>query len=73
MKMGIAAGPASYLGIPLFGQAAQPRPLFEEVSASSSGIEWVHNNAMSPQHYLPETMGPGCAFLDFDNDGWIDI
>jgi hypothetical protein len=23
--------------------------------------------------YLPETLGPGCAFLDFDNDGWMDI
>lgn len=28
---------------------------------------------MSAQHYLPETMGPGCAFLDYDNDGWMDI
>ena len=23
--------------------------------------------------YLPETVGPGCAFLDYDNDGWMDI
>jgi hypothetical protein len=28
---------------------------------------------MSPDRYLPETMGPGCAFLDYDNDGWMDI
>ena len=28
---------------------------------------------MSPQRYLPETVGAGCAFLDFDNDGWMDI
>ena len=48
-------------------------PLFLEVPASSSGIEWVHENAMSPTRYLPETLGPGCAFLDFDNDGWMDI
>ena len=47
--------------------------LFQEIPPSSSGIEWVHENAMSPEHYLPETMGPGCAFLDFDNDGWMDI
>jgi enediyne biosynthesis protein E4 len=40
---------------------------------SASGIEWVHENAMSPARYLPETLGPGCAFLDFDNDGWMDI
>jgi hypothetical protein len=47
--------------------------LFEEVPAAASGITWVHENAMSPQRYLPETMGPGCAFFDFDNDGWMDI
>jgi enediyne biosynthesis protein E4 len=48
-------------------------PLFEEVPPAASGITWVHENARSPQRYLPETMGPGCAFLDFDNDGWMDI
>ena len=52
---------------------SQPKPLFVEVPPSRSGISWVHENAMSPDHYLPETMGPGCAFLDFDNDGWMDI
>jgi hypothetical protein len=48
-------------------------PLFIEVPPSSSGIEWVHDNAMSDNRYLPETLGPGCAFLDFDNDGWMDL
>jgi hypothetical protein len=47
--------------------------LFEEVPPAASGITWVHENAMSPQRFLPETMGPGCAFFDFDNDGWMDI
>jgi len=23
--------------------------------------------------YLPETVGAGCAFIDYDNDGWMDI
>src|SRR5881227_1522813 len=48
-------------------------PLFEEVPPSASGITWVHDNAMSSARYLPEALGPGCAFLDYDNDGWIDI
>jgi hypothetical protein len=52
---------------------AQTLPLFEEIPTSSSGIEWVHDNAMSTEHYLPETLGPGCAFIDFDNDGWMDL
>ena len=56
-------------------QASSPgsESLFIEVPTSSSGIEFVHENAMSPNRYLPETMGPGAAFLDFDNDGWMDL
>jgi hypothetical protein len=30
-------------------------------------------NGRSPEYYLPETTGAGCAFLDYDNDGWMDI
>lgn len=52
---------------------AQTAPFFEEVPPQQSGITWVHDNAMSPERYLPETLPPGCAFLDFDNDGWMDI
>jgi hypothetical protein len=54
-------------------RATEPPPLFEEVPPSASGITWVHENAMSDDRYLPETLGPGCAFFDFDNDGWMDI
>ncbi|MDQ3665779.1 MAG: CRTAC1 family protein [Acidobacteriota bacterium] len=46
---------------------------FAEVSPKTSGITWVHENAMSPERYLPETVGAGCAFFDYDNDGWMDI
>jgi hypothetical protein len=49
------------------------RPLFEEVAAAKSGISWRHVNGRSPEYYLPETTGAGCAFLDYDNDGWMDI
>ncbi|MGI8782222.1 MAG: CRTAC1 family protein [Acidobacteriota bacterium] len=75
-------GPAALLGPSLIRRAAPPqgaapplpsRTLFEEVPPSASGIRWVHDNAMSEKRYLPETLGPGCAFLDYDNDGWMDI
>src|SRR5436189_1545960 len=46
---------------------------FEEVPPSTSGISWVHVSGQSPEMYLPETVGAGCAFLDYDNDGWMDI
>jgi enediyne biosynthesis protein E4 len=49
------------------------KPTFEEVSPAASKITWTHNNAQSPDRQLPETVGAGCAFLDYDNDGWMDI
>jgi len=51
----------------------KPKPTFEEVSPATSKITWTHNNAQSPDRQLPETVGAGCAFLDYDNDGWMDI
>jgi enediyne biosynthesis protein E4 len=48
-------------------------PFFTVIPPSQSGITWKHTNGRSPQYYLPETTGAGCAFLDFDNDGWMDI
>jgi peptidoglycan hydrolase-like protein with peptidoglycan-binding domain len=47
--------------------------LFEEVPATKSGIAWRHENGRSSEYYLPETTGAGCAFIDYDNDGWMDI
>ena len=53
--------------------AAPEVPAFDEVPPSRSGITWVHTAGKSPQKFLPETSGAGCAFLDFDNDGWMDV
>ncbi|MGJ5814049.1 CRTAC1 family protein [Paludibaculum fermentans] len=39
----------------------------------AAGLDFVHNSGAFGKKYLPETMGPGCAFLDYDNDGWQDI
>jgi len=38
-----------------------------------AGIDFVHNSGAFGGKYLPETLGPGCAFLDYDSDGWQDI
>lgn len=39
----------------------------------SAGIQFLHNSGAFGKKYLPETMGPGCAFFDYDGDGWQDI
>jgi len=49
---------ASSIWFPAFNQRASP-------SATPNG--------RSPDYYLPETTGAGCAFFDYDNDGWMDI
>ena len=40
---------------------------------SQAGIRFKHNNGAFGKKYLPETNGSGCAFLDYDNDGWQDV
>ena len=52
---------------------ATGRQLFQKIPPEKSGIAWRHVNGRSPQYYLPETTGAGCAFLDYNNDGWMDI
>ncbi|MFP5229479.1 MAG: CRTAC1 family protein [Acidobacteriota bacterium] len=70
----LAASAASVRFAGLASLSAQPTDYpFEEVPPSVSGITWVHTAGKSPQKYLPETTGAGCAFLDYDNDGWMDI
>jgi hypothetical protein len=41
--------------------------------APRAGIHFIHNNGAFGAMYLPETMGSGCAFIDYDNDGNPDI
>jgi hypothetical protein len=47
-------------------------PVFRDV-ARAAGLDFVHVNGASEQRFLPEVLGPGGLFLDFDNDGWLDV
>ena len=79
---GLAAGGALLPWPALGGIRAQgagaasgsPSPAaFLSLTPKDTGITWVHENAMSPGRYLPETCGSGCAFIDYDGDGWMDL
>ena len=52
--------------------ATVPSITFRDIT-QKAGLHFVHNNAAFGKKYLPETMGPGVAFIDYDNDGWQDI
>ncbi len=45
---------------------------FTDVTAQA-GIRFTHNAGRAGKKFLPETLGAGCAFLDFDGDGWPDV
>src|ERR1700761_5519406 len=47
--------------------------VYETQPATKTGITFVHDNAVSTHRYLPESMGPGVAIFDYDNDGWMDL
>ncbi len=54
--------------------AANPDPGLRLVDITAqAGINFRHNNGAFGSKFLPETMGPGCAFFDCDSDGWLDI
>lgn len=64
---------AALSALPRFVRGAAPStPIFSDITVSA-GIDWKHFSGASPDRYLIETMGGGVGFLDFDNDGLLDI
>ena len=54
------------------GTTAPPGFRFVDIT-SGAGIRFQHNGGAFGGKFLPETLGSGCAFLDYDHDGWQDI
>jgi hypothetical protein len=55
------------------GAAASPLGFHLVDVTSQAGIQFQHNSGAYGGKLLPETLGSGCAFLDYDRDGWQDI
>ena len=72
-NLSLLTGAVSRPFVSLWASTSPGQPAFEEILAAQSGIQWVHTAGKSPEKYLPETSGAGCAFFDYDNDGWMDI
>src|SRR5437588_4692476 len=53
-------------------RATETTVRFTDVTAQA-GIHFQHNSGSEGKKWLPETLGPGCAFFDADGDGWLDI
>ena len=51
---------------------AQAEPRFVD-TAVEAGIDFLHHNGAQGQKLLPETMGSGVAFFDYDNDARLDL
>src|SRR5213075_3306866 len=72
-----AAGPTKVTSItaPVAAQrtaAQMPTVAFTDIT-KEAGINFLHNNGAYGDKLLPETMGSGVAFLDYDNDGDQDL
>ena len=65
--IGLAARPLSW-------SAAQPLgPVTFVDVARPAGITFQHDNAASPEKFLIETMGSGCGWIDYDQNGLLDL
>ncbi|HEY4979053.1 MAG TPA: VCBS repeat-containing protein, partial [Candidatus Acidoferrum sp.] len=71
LQAGMGAGIA-WAAFPTLLRAATPGFRLTDAT-EQAGIHFRHNSGAYGGKLLPETLGSGCAFLDYDADGWQDI
>ena len=52
--------------------SSSPQVQFRDI-AHEAGIKFRHDNAATPEKYLIETMGSGCGWIDYDQNGLLDL
>jgi hypothetical protein len=68
----LRAAPLALLAAAFLSAPPQALVVFTDAT-QAAGIRFKHVSGAFGKKYLPETMGSGAAFLDFDGDGWQDI
>src|SRR5258706_15635504 len=63
---------ATALAVLLLACGRKPTPWFHD-AAPESGLQFTHYTGATGQFYMPEIMGSGCALLDYDGDGDLDV
>ena len=78
--LALAGVVAANLAIPVAGSAADQRSTLPPLSlpsfrdaAAAAGLNFTHLSGASERKFLPEILGSGGLFLDFDDDGWVDV
>ena len=84
-RLGVAGLGASALADSAFAQQQRPLPPARDTGrgqnpgfrlvdvTAASGVRFRHHSGAAGGKLLPETLGSGCAFIDYDADGWQDI
>src|SRR5262245_12893565 len=66
-------GPAMSLGALLLGDGGSVKQVVRFIDVlARTGITFKHDNAATPEKYFIETMGAGCGWVDYNNDGLLD-
>jgi hypothetical protein len=61
------------LAVPKPSETAASNVRYEDVTPLAGLSGFLHVSGSPQKNYILETPGSGCAFFDYDNDGWIDI
>ena len=72
----VAQGIATHTAKPLPRAAPSGRPFdahFIDIAASAGLKAPVTYGGLETNKYIIESTGCGCAFIDYDNDGWMDL
>ena len=70
---GLGSAGVAFAAHHLWAQAPSTNQVTFVDVASSAGIAFHHDNAASPEKYLIETMGSGCGWIDYDQNGLLDL